>query len=233
MTSMLPWRGRAARAALLAAALAAAPRPAAAEIGALMTGGPTFFRATDVNRVASDLNFDSLSPGLDGGVVLRFGRLERGWSGQTGVFVFWSRRRHTEDLASIDGLLVRRETAFRLTALGFPATLVYSMRRGGGVLYAGIGAAYYVATVTAESDVSGSNWFPSDGSPASGERSADGPGAHATVGYEYLTRYGALGGGALLRGAKFPVDDARGASDFDVDLSGVSLFLSFSIRQAR
>jgi hypothetical protein len=122
---------------------------------------------------------------------------------------------------------------FRLTSLALPVSAVYSIPTGGGRLYAGGGAAYYVATVTAESDVTGSNWFPNDGISRSGSRSSDGPGFHFLAGYEHPTSIGGIGGGILLRRARFPTDPAPGVSNFDVDLSGVSVFVSLSVRPSK
>ena len=214
---------------LLAAAAPATP----AEIGAIMMGGAAFFNSNDVDRVAEELNFHSLSPGLDGGVFLEIGSPRRGLSALTGVGVFWSRRRHPEDFSSDGGAVTRRDGAFRLTSIGLPVTLVYSIPRGRGRFYAGGGVGYYAATVTAEADLTGSNWFPSDGSASDGSRSADGPGLHLLVGYEHPTSIGGIGAGVLLRHARFTTDAARGAADFDVDLSGVSLFVSLSINPTK
>ena len=65
------------------------PGSASAEIGALMSAGAAFIGADDVNQIAEELNFDSMSPGIDGGVLIRFGRIERGLSGSAGIAVVW------------------------------------------------------------------------------------------------------------------------------------------------
>ncbi len=214
--------------------LSTAPAPArAAEIGAIMMGGAAFFNSNDVDRVAEELDFGSLSPGIDGGVFLQIGSPRRGLSTLAGVSVFWSRRKHPDNFVSDNGDRTPRDGAFRLTSLGFPVTLVYSIPRGRARFYAGGGVGYYAATVSAESDLTGSSWFPSDGSTNDGSRSADGPGIHFLAGYEHPTSIGGIGAGVLLRHARFQTDPVSGASDFDVDLSGVSLFLSLSINPAR
>ncbi len=213
---------------------AASPAVARADIGAIMVAGAAFFDTGDVNDVARELNFDSsLSPGLEGGVQIQFGSTERGVSGQAGLGLFWSRRRHTESVSFEEGLRVARQATFRVTALDLPATLVYSARRWNGRVYAGAGVAYYVATITAESDVVGSGRFPTSGNTTSGQRSADGAGSHALLGYERPTSIGGIGGGIFLRSARFTTDSERGLTDFDVDLSGATIFLSLSILQAK
>lgn len=211
----------------------AAPRIDATELGAIMMAGAAFFNSNDVDRVAEELNFKSLSPGLDGGVFLQVGSARNGWSGLGGIAVFWARRRHPTEFVSDEGSITESEGAFRLTSLGIPITALYSLSRGRGRFYAGAGVGYYVATVTADSDVTGSNWFPNDGTSSGGTRSADGPGLHLVAGYEHPTPIGGLGAGLLFRHARFPTDDVRGASNFDVDLSGVSLFVSLSVRPSK
>jgi hypothetical protein len=214
--------------------LYAAPTPVrAAEIGAIMMGGAAFFNSNDVDRVAEELDFGSLSPGIDGGVFLQIGPPRRGLSTLAGVSVFWSRRKHPDDFVNDSGERMPGEGAFRLTSIGFPVTLVCSIPRGRARFYAGGGVGYYAATVTAESDLTGSSWFPSDGSTNDGSRSADGAGVHFLAGYEHPTSIGGIGAGVLLRHARFQTDSVSGASDFDVDLSGVSVFLSLSIYPAR
>jgi hypothetical protein len=214
-------------------ALAAAAPLRATEIGAIMMGGAMFFNAGDVDRVAEELDFGSLSPGIDGGVHLEIGSPRGGLTALVGLGVFWSRRQHSDDFVSENGDVTRREGAFRLTSIGLPVTLVYSIPRGRARFYAGGGVGYYAATVSAESDLSGSGWFPGNGSANEGSRSADGPGIHLMAGYEHPTSIGGIGAGVLLRHARFPTDAATGASDFDVDLSGISVFLSLSISPAR
>jgi len=224
----------AAAGAFLAAAVMGAAPPARAEIGARMSVGAAFVAAKEIDRIAADLNFGSLSPGVDGGVLFQFGRLDRGWSGAFGLDAFWSRRR-LDDIYFPDdsGPAESNRSSFSVTAIGFPASAVYSLPRMGGRISAGAGAGYYVATVRANTNLSGSNYFPNDGTADEGERSADGLGLHATVAYERATRVGGIGGGVLMRLARFASDDVRGSSNFDVDLSGVSLFLSLSVRQAK
>lgn len=220
---------------LAAAAAVAATAPSArAEIGAIMNVGAAFVAANDIDRIAGDLNFGSLSPGVDGGVLLQFGRIDHGWSGAIGLDAFWSRRR-LDDIYFPDdsGPLESNRSAFTVTAIGFPASAIYSLPRMGGRVWAGAGAGYYVATVRANTNISGSNYFPNDGTSDEGERAADGFGAHAMAGYERATRVGRIGGGVLARLARFPSDEVRGSSDFDVDLSGVTVFLSLSVRQAK
>ncbi len=214
--------------------LSAAPAPAlSAEIGAIMMGGAAFFNSDDVDRVAEELDFGSLSPGIDGGVFLQIGPPRRGLGALAGVSVFWSRRKHPDEFVNDNGERAPGDGAFRLTSIGFPVTLVYSIPRGRARFYAGGGVGYYAATVSAESDLTGSTWFPSDGTANDGSRSADGPGVHFLAGYEHPTSIGGIGAGVLLRHARFKTDSASGASDFDVDLSGVSVFLSLSIYPAR
>jgi hypothetical protein len=203
--------------------------PAGAEIGALMNVGAAFVGVDDVDRIANALNFESLSPGIDGGVVIQFGSIDSGVSGEAGIDAFWSRRR-TNEFYYVDGTPSGQQASFQVTALGFPAALVYSLQRGGGRISLGAGVGYYVATVRAQADVSGSNYFASDG--FEGERSADGAGLHAQIGYERPTPFGGLGGGIRVRSAKFATDEAPGAAEFEVDLTGVSVFLSLSVRQA-
>ena len=202
---------------------------ACAEFGALMNVGAAFVGVDDVDRIANEMNFESLSPGIDGGVLVQFGSIDQGVSGEAGLEAFWSRRRINE-IYYVDGTPAG-QASFHVTSLGFPAGVVYSMQQGGGRLYFGGGIGYYVATVRAQADVSGSNYFSSDG--FSGERSADGLGLHATLGYERPTGIGALGGGVRLRSANFTTDESRGAAEFDVDLTGVSVFISLSVRQAK
>ena len=220
---------------LVALGLLVAASPVdATELGAIMMGGAAFFNSNEVDQVAEELNFKSLSPGLDGGVFLQMGPPRQGVSFLAGIGVFWSRRKHPTDFTNEQGDVSSGEGAFRLTSLSLPITAVYSFPTGAGRFYAGGGAAYYVATVTAESDVTGSNWFPSDGTTSrSGSRSADGPGYHLIVGYEHPSPIGGIGGGVFLRHAKFPTDPASGVSNFDVDLSGISVFISLSVRASK
>ena len=214
----------------LAFVVALAARPARADISATMSAGPAFFDTGDVNEVARELNFDSsLSPGIEGGVQLRFGHADRGLCVQTGLGVFWSRRRHTESVSTEQGRLVAHQSTFRVTALDMPATLMYSATRWNGRVYSGAGVAYYVATVSVEAEVVSSGHFSTSGSTTAGERSADGLGFHALFGYERPTSIGAIGGGVLVRSARFSTDPERGTTDFDVDLSGITLFISLSV----
>ena len=203
---------------------------ARAEIGAFMNVGAAFVGVDDVDRIANEMNFESLSPGIDGGVVIQFGSIDNGLSGEAGIDAFWSRRR-IDQVYYVDGVPSGERASFHVTALGFPAGMVYSQQRGGGRLYLGAGLGYYAATVRAQADVSGSNYFPSDG--FEGERSADGLGLHAAIGYERPTGIGGLGGGVRFRSANFATDESPGAAEFDIDLTGVSVFFSFSVRQAK
>src|SRR5262245_58196256 len=66
---------------------------AGAELGALMNVGAAFVGVDDVDRIANEMNFESLSPGIDGGVLVQFGSIDRGLSGEAGLEAFWSRRR--------------------------------------------------------------------------------------------------------------------------------------------
>jgi hypothetical protein len=211
------------------ASIALSAAPAGAELGALMNVGAAFVGVDDIDRIANEMNFASLSPGIDGGVLIQFGSIDRGWSGEAGIDAFWSRRL-IDEVYYIDGVPAGQRASFHVTALGFPAAVVYSLQRGGGRLYFGAGLGYYAVTVRAEADVSGSNYFPSDG--IAGERAAAGAGPHATVGYERPTRFGGLGGGVRFRSANFTTDESPGAAEFEVDLTGVSVFVSLSVRQA-
>jgi hypothetical protein len=216
--------------ALVAAACASAPQRATADVGATMRIGAGFVAAAQVDRIAGELDFDSVSPGIDGGVNLRFGRLERGVSGTAGVSVFWTRRRRIAEVTSIDGFLVARRESFHLTALGLPVGITYSIPGAGGRFVMSGTVAYHVATVRTTAEAGATFWFPDDGGGGSGERVADGAGFEAALLYERSTRLGALGGGVSLRRALLQTDDVQGAAEFDVDLSGVAIFLSLSVR---
>src|SRR5262245_11971585 len=103
---------------LVALGLFAAASPVGAtEIGAMMMGGAAFFNSNDVDEVAQELNFKSLSPGLDGGVFLQVGSPRQGVSFLTGIGVFWSRRKHPTDFTNEQGNVSSGEGAFRLTSL--------------------------------------------------------------------------------------------------------------------
>ncbi|MFN0152662.1 MAG: hypothetical protein ACKVU1_18320 [bacterium] len=212
---------------------AATPR-ARADVGALMSVGAAFIGAEDIDRIAGDLNFGSLSPGIDGGVVVQMGNIDRGWSGAFGLDAFWSRRRLDDVNFPDDSGPARNDrSSFSMTAVGFPASVVYARPRMGGRLWAGAGIGYYAVTVQTTANIDGSNVFPNDGSTEEGERSADGFGLHATLGFERATRAGGIGGGVRGRLARFANNEVRGSSNFDADLSGVSIFLSYSVRQAK
>ncbi len=220
--------------AVFAAAATFAVQPARADVGALMSVGAAFVAADDVDRIAGDLNFGSLSPGVDGGVVVQLGEIDRGWSGAFGLDAFWSRRRlHAVYFPDDSGPARSDRSSFSVTAVGFPASAVYALPRMGGRLSAGAGIGYYAVTVRTKTNIDGSNVFPNDGTSDEGERSADGFGLHATLAYERATRVGGIGGGVRARLARVGSNDLRGSTNFDVDLSGVSIFLSLSVRQEK
>lgn len=201
--------------------------PAAASVNSLFTNGLTFFDTGDFDQTAEDLGADDLSPGYDGDYLLTF-RDTKKTTVLAGFGVFWSRRTDK-----------RRDIPFeeagpkgRIQTIGFPFTLGFGRRdpaNAGRGWFWGVLAHYYFLKVSVDApDGQEPSYFRVSGDE--GERDAEGPALSAFVAYEVPFFLGRVGAGVKGRVASIAVSDEPGLAKPEIDLTGVTLFLSVALR---
>ena len=218
------------RAALLAAlSLLAGAAGARAGAGSLFLGGLSFFDAGDLDRTSEDIRAGSLSPGFDGDFLLSFRDAKR-TSVLAGFGIFWSARTERDEEIPFSA----PEEEARLEAFAFPFTAGFVRRpppdRSRGWAWGALAHYYFVKmTVDADPGLGDPSGFSLDAS-GRGERDGGGPGISAFAAYEIPFLLGRAGAGVKARHAPVSVNGEPGLYTPDMNLSGITVFLSVALR---
>lgn len=205
------------------------PKHSFCGVDSFFATGISFFRTADLAATADDLGSRSLSPAADSDFLLSFGNRD-GLSYLGGFGFLWSRRTEKPD----DISFTPDEGRARFQLLGFPFSLGVVNRFGeegnrgwaGGVL-----AHYYFIQISVDNPNS------AEGDPRyfrlqednRAERDAQGPGLTAFAVYEFPIFLGRFGMGVKGRWTSLEVKEINGMSTPEVDLSGITLFLSIAL----
>lgn len=211
----------------LIALLLLLPTASAAGVNSLFVNGLSFFDTGDFDRTASDLRADDLSPGYDGDYLLTL-RDSKRTSVLAGFGIFWSRRTEKDD-----DIPFQEETARGgIETIAFPFSVGFARRdpanAGRGWMWGALAHYYFVKVSVDAPPGQEPAWFRVSGEE--GERSGAGPALSAFAAYEVPFFLGRVGIGAKGRLAFVEIDEERGLGTPEIDLTGVTLFLSAALR---
>ncbi|MFH1277952.1 MAG: hypothetical protein ABIK65_06200 [Candidatus Eisenbacteria bacterium] len=216
------------RAFLLATLLCLTPSLSGAGVNSLFLNGLTFFDTGGFDRTAADLRADDLSPGYDGDYLLTF-RDSKKTSVLAGFGIFWSRRTERDD----DIPFQAEGAKGRIQAIAFPFSVGFARRdpgdAGRGWMWGALAHYYYLkVSVDAPEELGTPAWFRLSGEE--GERDGQGPALSVFAAYEVPFFLGRAGLGVKGRIAFVAINDERGLGTPDIDLTGLTIFLSAALR---